>query len=124
MDANTNEDSMQVDTNEGVSYTVHYLLFSTSDTNYLFQASSEARNIFDNLPDLAPAALEFRDELERFLATAVEDVKDALKWWFDRRASFPCLLRMVRDYLSIPGKQTIKSLFPLLITELSNNRWC
>jgi hypothetical protein len=103
---------------------LYYLLFSTSNANYLFQAPSEARNIFDNLPDLAPAALEFRDELKRFLATAVEDVKDALKWWFDRQASFPRLSRMARDYLSIPGKQTIKSLFPLLITELSNNCWC
>ena len=48
--------------------------------------------------------MEFCDELECYLATAVEDVKDALKWWFDRRASFPRLSHMARDYLSIPGK--------------------
>jgi len=95
MDANTNEDSMQVDTDKGISYTIN--CFQLQNTNYLFQALSEARNIFDNLPDLAPAALEFCNKLKHYLAIAVEDVKDALKWWFDRQASFPCLSCMACD---------------------------
>ena len=62
-----------------------------------------SKNIFDELPDLAPASSDLRDELDRYLAMDIEDVKDALRWWFEHRATFPHLSRMVRDYLSIPG---------------------
>lgn len=67
----------------------------------LRQSSS---NIFDNLPDLAPTSNDLRDELDRYLATDTEDVKDGLLWWHKRRATFPGLSRMARVYLSIPGK--------------------
>lgn len=66
--------------------------------------SSKITNIFDELPDLAPTLLELRDELDRYLATDVEDVSDGLMWWYERRATFPGLSRMGRDYLSIPGE--------------------
>jgi len=66
--------------------------------------SSKTTNIFDELPDLAPALLELRDELDHYLATDVEDVRDGLMWWYERRATFPRLSRMAHDYLSIPGK--------------------
>lgn len=65
---------------------------------------STSKNIFDKLPDLAPASSDTRNELDRYLATDVEDVKDGLMWWYERRAAFPHLSRMARDYLSIPGK--------------------
>jgi len=68
-------------------------------------------NIFDNLPDLALAPSFERDELDRYLSVEVEDVKDGLIWWYERRASFPCLSHMARDYLSIPGKHVQVSLF-------------
>ena len=71
--------------------------------SFLLQAPSTT-NIFDNLPDLAATSTDERDELDRYLATDVEDVKDGLKWWYDRRSAFPTLSRMARDYLSIPGK--------------------
>jgi hypothetical protein len=64
--------------------------------------SSKSTNIFDNLPDLA-AASNIRDELDIYLATNIEDMKDALMWWFERHSPFPCLSWMARDYLSIPG---------------------
>jgi hypothetical protein len=65
----------------------------------------KSSNIFDNLPDLAPALSDLLDELDRYLATDVEDIRDALMWWYERRATFPRLSRMAHDYLSIPGNE-------------------
>jgi len=59
--------------------------------------------MFDNLMDAMPPCSS-DDELQRYLATDVEDVKDGLMWWHERCASFPRLSHMARDYLSIPGK--------------------
>ncbi|PPQ97651.1 hypothetical protein CVT26_002435 [Gymnopilus dilepis] len=58
-------------------------------------ASSSSHNIFDNLPDLAPVSSDSRDELDRYLATPVEDVKDALMWWFERSEAFPLLSHLL-----------------------------
>ena len=62
--------------------------------------------MFDDLPDLAPMSSDLCDELDRYIAADVENVKpeDALKWWYERRTTFPRLSLMARDYLSIPGK--------------------
>ena len=51
----------------------------------------------------------------------VENVKDALMWWHERRATFPRLSCMARDYLSIPGKCAIISVIFADILPLSNN---
>jgi hypothetical protein len=95
-----NKTDMQVDNHEVVSYV--FLL--ERRLCQLFQVTSKTTNIFDELPDLAPALLELRDELNHYLATDVEDVRDGLMWWYERRTTFPRLSRMARDYLSIPGK--------------------
>lgn len=68
------------------------------------QSISSSSNIFDNLPDLSPASPDLHDELELYLSTDTEDVKDAISWWYERCASFPYLSHMAQDYLSIPGK--------------------
>ena len=49
------------------------------------------------------------NKLDEYLALAVENVKDPLKWWFDNRMAYPNLSRMALDYLSIPGES-----FPIL----------
>lgn len=55
--------------------------------------------------DIAPTPSNTSsDELQHYLATDIEDVKDPLMWWYEKRATFPCLSRMARDYLSIPGE--------------------
>jgi hypothetical protein len=60
--------------------------------------------MFDSIPALAaPRPSEFRNELDRFLSTDVEDVRDPLQWWYDGCQSLPKLSRNARDYLSIPG---------------------
>lgn len=45
-----------------------------------------------------------RSEIDEYLALPVEQVKDALMWWYEREHVFPRLSRMARDYLSIPGE--------------------
>ena len=57
--------------------------------------------MFDKIMDAAPTSSS-DDELQRYLAADVEDVKDGLMWWYDKRATFPRLSCMARDYLSIP----------------------
>lgn len=57
-------------------------------------------NMFDELPEYP----ELEDELDRYLSTDVERVTDPLKWWYDRRSSYPRLHRMAMNYLTIPGE--------------------
>jgi hAT family C-terminal dimerisation region len=52
----------------------------------------------------APESTELRDELDRYLGSDPEYVVDAVRWWYDRRADYPHLSRMARDYLIIPRK--------------------
>ncbi|GLB45613.1 putative hAT family C-terminal dimerisation region [Lyophyllum shimeji] len=68
------------------------------------QSSSKRPNVFDNLPTLsAPAPSELRDELDRYLSTDVENVKNVLLWWREHKAMYPVLSRMALDYLTIPA---------------------
>ena len=57
-------------------------------------------NMFDELPEYP----ELEDELDRYLSMDVECVTDPLKWWYDRRSSYPRLHRMAMNYLTIPGE--------------------
>ena len=68
-------------------------------------ASASLKNIFDDLPALKPPETkELEDELARYLSTLQDlNVKDGLRWWYDRKHLYPCLHRMAMDYLSIPG---------------------
>jgi|GraSoiStandDraft_60_1057301.scaffolds.fasta_scaffold328415_2 hypothetical protein len=59
--------------------------------------------MFDSLMDTAPTSSS-NDELQQYLTADIEDVKDGLKWWHEKRAVFPRLSRMARNYLSIPGE--------------------
>jgi hAT family protein len=47
--------------------------------------------------------MELRTELTQYLSTGPEDVKDPLLWWVGMQAVYPCLSRMARNYLTIPG---------------------
>lgn len=72
----------------------------------LFQEASEMipDNIFDSLPVLsAPKKAVLADELTRYLSAPTEVAPDPLLWWIERRAVYPRLSRMARDYLCIPG---------------------
>ncbi len=61
--------------------------------------------MFDQLPALAPLKpSDLRSELDWYLSSDIEDVTDALSWWYERRTTFPRLTRMALDYLSIPCK--------------------
>ena len=70
--------------------------------------SEKNSNVFDSLEALAPPKLlELGSELDCYLNTDVEHVMDALAWWHEHCAVYPCLMKMVLDYLSIPGKSTL-----------------
>lgn len=44
-------------------------------------------------------------ELDRYLEEPREKkVKDVIRWWYERRETYPVLSRMALDYLSIPRK--------------------
>jgi len=62
--------------------------------------------MFDSIMDTAPTPSS-SDELQRYLTADVEDVKDGLLWWYERRRIFPELSRMARNYLSIPGEYLV-----------------
>jgi hypothetical protein len=65
---------------------------------------TSSRNMFDDLPALtAPKPADLQDELDQFLGTDPEHIKDVLAWWYERRHIYPQLSRMAMDYLSIPG---------------------
>lgn len=55
----------------------------------------------------APKSADLGNELDRYLNTDIEHVKDPVAWWYEHRESFPHLLCMALDYLTIPGKSDI-----------------
>jgi hypothetical protein len=57
------------------------------------------------LPALsAPLKSDLHDELDHYLSTDPEHVRDAIAWWYEKRLVYPRLHRMALDYLTIPGK--------------------
>ena len=53
------------------------------------------------------------DELTLYLNTEPENVKDAIRWWYEKHKTYPQLHQMALDYLTIPGMHYITSVFPL-----------
>jgi hypothetical protein len=71
---------------------------SSGETSEL--ANAMVGNIFDSLAALlAPTQEELRNDLDRYLAADVEDVRDPLGWWNGKKATYPKLSRMALDYL-------------------------
>lgn len=62
--------------------------------------------MFDDLPLLKPPEVTaLHDELDVYLSIKRDlEVKDGLRWWYERKHLYPHLYRMALDYLSIPGK--------------------
>lgn len=44
-----------------------------------------------------------KSELERYLCSSLFDGIDIMSWWKSNTEVFPCLAKMARDYLAIPG---------------------
>nr|GAT43317.1 predicted protein [Mycena chlorophos] len=63
----------------------------------------EAKNRYKDPSFKAPTAAALGDEIERYLASPVEDVQDPIQWWIERKAVYPRLSRMAIDYLLIPA---------------------
>jgi hypothetical protein len=52
--------------------------------SFLFNFQAQPKNIFDNLPSLAPihGGSCLVDELNLYLSTNPENIQDAIKWWY------------------------------------------
>ena len=86
------------------------------------QQTQNSTNIFDNLPALTPTqGKAIIDELRLYLSTEVENVTDALQWWYEKRKTYPRLHRMALDYLSIPGMLFSCYFMCNLLTQLHSN---
>jgi len=73
--------------------------------------------------DIAPPS-STDDKLQLYLAADVEDMKDRLIWWYERRAMFPQLSRMARNYLSIPGESFFFLCLPWVLKPVSHSHNC
>jgi len=50
------------------------------------------------------------DEVDRYLAVGhIKHVTNPLRWWVENKGTYPCLWRMARDYLTIPGTLSSQS---------------
>ena len=68
------------------------------------QDEDDTSNIFDHLPSLARTKTTTSDgELDTYLNADIEDITDAIAWWYGRRKTYPRLSRMALNYLTIPG---------------------
>ena len=54
-------------------------------------------------------------ELDCYLTADVEHVTDAITWWHEHHAIYPCLSRMALNYLSVPGMHYTTSLTSVLL---------
>jgi hypothetical protein len=61
--------------------------------------------------------IEEPHEINVYLTSTVEKVKDPLMWWWDHRKVYPNLSTMALDYLSAPGEYNLGSRM-LLVTDL------
>lgn len=67
-------------------------------------------NLFDIADDLASetseeSATALEQELNLYLGTKPEkNTADAIRWWIEKRQTYPRLSRMAIDYLTIPGE--------------------
>lgn len=62
----------------------------------------DATNWLEDIP--IPDAITDADELQEYLSQPAERVKvNPLRWWWDKRHTWPTLSRMALDFLCIPG---------------------
>lgn len=61
---------------------------------------------FASFGDLSVTTHTRPSEIQEYLKSAVENVKDPLGWWVDNKHVYPKLHRMALDYLSIPATST------------------
>ena len=86
------------------------------------QQTQNSTNIFDNLPALTPTqGKAVIDEMRLYLSTEVENVTDALQWWYEKHKTYPRLNCMVLDYLNIPGMLFLCYFTCNLLTHLHSN---
>lgn len=87
---------------EAVNLVCDYAVRMCANTKLVFQENTA--NIFDSIPALVrPRHSMLLNELTKYLNTDPEYVEDVLSWWYANQSTYPCLLRMALDYLTIHG---------------------
>jgi hypothetical protein len=67
-------------------------------------STSDTERSTTETSDSSSDEAEFINEVDRYLSTRrIKDVSDPLRWWVENRGAYPCLSRMAKDYLTIPG---------------------
>ena len=64
------------------------------------------------------------NELNEYLLSPIERVCNLIAWWWEHCHMYPQLSMIAFDFLSTPGKCSIKHYIILLITTLSNLHIC
>ena len=81
-----------------------YKLFIFSIISRVFQSQNNNSNDSESSSSGSDEE-EFADELDHYLSSGhIKGVEDPIMWWHENQASYPHLLRMEKDFLSIPGK--------------------
>jgi hypothetical protein len=78
----------------------------------LSSLSQQQRRFDDEFADFIDFSVESTvttatSELDDYFRSPIENVANPLKWWFDKRRTYPNLSRMARDFLSVPGKSNL-----------------
>ena len=72
--------------------------------------------VFDNLLSLVSLkSTAIVDKITLYLMVPLENVKDTIKWWWEKHNVYPWLSRMALNYLTIPGMQCLACMFNLLM---------
>jgi hypothetical protein len=87
-----------------------YPLLSYLIISWLSQATAlvDDMDTMTDFLDILMEGLADVNELDDYLSQAIEKVSDPISWWWDHRKVYPKLSAMAFDYLSVPGKQSLR----------------
>ena len=88
---------------------------------YVIQNASKSLLDF---ADISVGTKSTLTEIDDYLARAVENVKNPLKWWQDNRAIYPDLSWMAADYVSIPSRCHFIVLVGVMLTIILSHIYC
>lgn len=92
------------------------------NSQLLTQESTSSKNIFDNPPTFAPLRKTVLvNEIQLYLTTECENVKNPIRWWYEKWKTYPCLYRMALDFMSIPGLLSHPSSPPIALIWFVSN---
>ena len=101
-------DSSSVAVRSFLSFAIHF----TYGLLIYFQNDSE----FKDFADIPMDDMKEVDELDEYLSSPIERVRNLIVWWWEHRQTYPQLSAMAFDFLSAPGTCDSVNLFNILLT--------